>query len=271
MRCLLLALLVPLPLADDEPARHQGTWSVTSSIRDGQEAPADLVGSIRRIVDGDHVTWTRDGKNFAGTKVVYDVTKSPHAIDLIPDGGPNRDEHILGIYKLEGETLTICVADAGQPRPTGFEAAAGSKRTLQAFRRIKAATPAKAEDRKTLDQAMLQASWRPESALNGGSPMLVDTAGTLVIAGDRWLWFRGGERTSDQEFRFEINPTQTPPAIDLISPTGRTKGQRRLGIYRLEGDSFTIGFGSPDDPRPVAFESKAARKQAIWTFKRIKP
>jgi uncharacterized protein (TIGR03067 family) len=137
MRCLAVAVLCLLPPADDERARHQGPWSVTSSIRDGQEAPADLVGSIRRIVDGDHVIWARDGKNFAGTKVVYDVTKSPHAIDLIPDGGPHRDEHILGIYKLEGETLTICVADAGEPRPAVFEAAAGSKRTLQTFRRIK--------------------------------------------------------------------------------------------------------------------------------------
>jgi uncharacterized protein (TIGR03067 family) len=134
--CVALLCLVLIAGAD-EPPKHQGTWSVVSQVRDGQEGPADVVASIRRVVDGDHVTWTRDGKSFAGTRVEYDASKTPHALDLIPDGGPHRDKHILGIYKLEGEDLTICVADVGEPRPTAFEAAAGSKRTLQKFRRIK--------------------------------------------------------------------------------------------------------------------------------------
>jgi uncharacterized protein (TIGR03067 family) len=131
---ILLCLIAPA-LADDEAAKHQGTWSVTSMVRDGQEAPADITASIRRVVEGDHVTWTRDGKSFAGTRVEYDTSKMPYALDLIPDGGPNRDKHVPGIYKLEGDELTICVADAGEPRPTAFEAPAGSKRTLQKFKR----------------------------------------------------------------------------------------------------------------------------------------
>ena len=122
---------------EDEKGKHQGTWAVTSSVRDGKEAPAEVVGSIRRVVEGDHVTWTRDGKSFAGTKVEYDPTRLPHTLDLIPDGGPHRDKHILGIYKLEGDTLTICVADPDEPRPKTFEAPAGSKRTLQTFQRVK--------------------------------------------------------------------------------------------------------------------------------------
>jgi uncharacterized protein (TIGR03067 family) len=133
----LCILLAQAPSPSEETRRHEGTWAVTSSIRDGKEAPADIVASIRRIVSGDHVTWTRDGKSFAGTKVVYDTTKTPHALDLIPDGGAYRDKRILAIYRLDGDELTICVADAEQPRPTAFEAPSGSKRTLQTFRRIK--------------------------------------------------------------------------------------------------------------------------------------
>jgi uncharacterized protein (TIGR03067 family) len=123
--------------ANTERARHQGIWAVTSSIRDGEPASAEVVASIRRVVEGDHVVWKRDGKNFAGTRFEIDPTKTPRTIDLLPDGGPNRDKRVLGIYKLDGEDLTICIADVGQPRPSGFEAKPGSKQTLQTFKRVK--------------------------------------------------------------------------------------------------------------------------------------
>jgi uncharacterized protein (TIGR03067 family) len=123
--------------ATAERARHQGAWVATSSMRDGEPAAADVVASIRRVVEKDHVTWKRDGKNFAGTRFEIDPTKTPRTIDLIPDGGPNRDKRVLGIYKLEGDDLTICIADVDQPRPSGFEAKAGSKQTLQSFKRVK--------------------------------------------------------------------------------------------------------------------------------------
>jgi uncharacterized protein (TIGR03067 family) len=105
-----------------ELTRHQGVWAVTSFVREGKEAPQDVAHAIVREVKGDHVVWKRDGKNFAGTTVVLDPKAVPHAIDVIPDGGPARDQHVLGIYRLEGDTLTICMADADRPRPTRFEA-----------------------------------------------------------------------------------------------------------------------------------------------------
>ncbi len=131
-------LILFLPQTDEGDARlaaHQGSWAVVAMIRDDQATPADILASIRREVDRDHIVWTRDGKNFAGTRFEVDPTTSPPTIDLIPDGGKDRDKRILGIYRLDGDMLTICVADAGQPRPTAFEAKAGSKQTLQSFKR----------------------------------------------------------------------------------------------------------------------------------------
>jgi len=143
----LVAAVIPwagsaAPYSDD-PARdelksHQGTWSVTSSIYDGQEAPAAIVGSIKRIVTGDHVVWERDRKRFAGTKIELDPSREPKSIDAIPDGGPNRDERVLGIYKLEDDTLTICMASPGRPRPKEWKAEKGSGCTLRTFRRAAA-------------------------------------------------------------------------------------------------------------------------------------
>ena len=147
---LVLAFLVislatsALPAGDGvkkELKKHQGTWTVISSTFEGQQAGEDVLRSISRIVNDDHVVWKRNGKQFAGTKIELDPRPEPKAIDVIPDGGPDRGQHVLGIYKLEGDELTICMAAAGQPRPKEFEAKEGSKCTLRKFRREKA--PAK--------------------------------------------------------------------------------------------------------------------------------
>ena len=119
----------------DELKRHQGTWIATSSTYDGQKAPEDIVRSIKRIVERDHVVWERDGKRFAGTKIELDPTREPKTIDVIPDGGRNRGERVLGIYKLEDDTLTICMAAPGKPRPKEFKAEKGSGCTLRTFQR----------------------------------------------------------------------------------------------------------------------------------------
>lgn len=149
---MILALLVPWPLlpalADDqavkdERERHQGTWRASTSIYDGQEAPAEIVRSITRTVEKDHVVWKRDGKSFAGTRIELDPSRDPKAIDVIPDGGKDRGERVLGIYKLEKDRLTICMAAPGQPRPTGFKAEKGSGWTLRTFTREKGPGDAK--------------------------------------------------------------------------------------------------------------------------------
>jgi uncharacterized protein (TIGR03067 family) len=152
LRALTLLLLVPWPLptafADDQSVkeeleRHQGTWRATSSIYDGQEAPQEIVRSITRTVEKDHVVWKRDGKSFAGTRIELDPSRDPKTIDVIPDGGKDRGERVLGIYKLEDDRLTICMAAPGQPRPKEFKADKGSGCTLRTFIREKAQQKAK--------------------------------------------------------------------------------------------------------------------------------
>jgi uncharacterized protein (TIGR03067 family) len=128
---------------EDELKRHQGTWAVTSSIYDGQPASEEVVRSITRIANDNHVVWKRDGKSFAGTTVQLDPAAEPKAIDVIPDGGRNRGERVVGIYKLDGDRLTICMAAPGQPRPKKFQADKGSGCTLRTFSRVRTASPSK--------------------------------------------------------------------------------------------------------------------------------
>ena len=120
----------------DELKRHEGTWSMTSSIYDDHPASEDLLRLFKRIVKGDHEVWMRSGKRFGETKFVLDPSKEPKAIDVIPDDGLNRGKRVLGIYKLEGDKLTICMAASpDKPRPTEFKAGRGSGCFLRTFTR----------------------------------------------------------------------------------------------------------------------------------------
>ena len=131
-------LLIVLALAIDDPqevARHQGIWVAVSMEREEVKTPLEIVETITRSVDGDHVVWKRSGKSFAGTTIKLDPATDPKSIDVTPDGGPDRDKAVFGIYKLKGDKLTICMADAGETRPKEFSSPRGSKRTMMSFRR----------------------------------------------------------------------------------------------------------------------------------------
>lgn len=118
-----------------ELAKHRGVWRSVSFRRDGKETDLKIVRSITREVDGDRVVWRRDGKSFSASTIDLDPDADPKTIDIQADGGPGRDKVVRGIYKLEGDELTLCTADPDEPRPTAFRADAGDRWTLMVFER----------------------------------------------------------------------------------------------------------------------------------------
>src|SRR5262249_4862043 len=64
-----------------------------------------------------------------------DPTKKPGAIDLVKEGGKT----LLGLYRLEGDHLTICTygGDAGKKRPDRFASEPGSGLFLLILKREK--------------------------------------------------------------------------------------------------------------------------------------
>lgn len=139
--CLALALAAqtpePSPEAKAELAKHQGVWRSVSFRREGKETAEAVVRSITREVEGDRVVWRRDGKSFSGSTIVLDPKADPKTIDVHADGGPGRDKVVRGLYKLEGDRLTLCTADPDQPRPAAFRAEPGDRWTLMVFDREK--------------------------------------------------------------------------------------------------------------------------------------
>jgi uncharacterized protein (TIGR03067 family) len=134
-----LSLLTGLVIADDQSSvddvkkeveRLQGSWKFVKVERDGE----DLIGQIGDVemeIKGEEYT----APNIAA-KFKLDPSKSPKTIDLSYTQGPAEGQTVKGIYKLDGDSLTICRALAEvSNRPSDFTAPAGSGKMLFQFKR----------------------------------------------------------------------------------------------------------------------------------------
>jgi uncharacterized protein (TIGR03067 family) len=136
----LFGLVLTVAAPDKDAAKKEspsivGEWDGEKSVRGGMERP---------IPDGGvKVTFTTDGKMLfkEGNKdqetgsYKLDATKSPGEIDITP---PKEDGTLIGIFKIDGDTLTICLADKGSSdRPTKFESLAGTNVMLVTLKRVK--------------------------------------------------------------------------------------------------------------------------------------
>jgi uncharacterized protein (TIGR03067 family) len=128
-----VAAPTPDPSAKDLK-RLQGEWRLTAATENGTEYPPEqhvwtwlITGTALRELGG-----TR-GEVINGT-IRLDATTKPPSLDLT-----DRDDGLTarGIYRLDGDTLTVCVRVGGGERPKEFACKAGSRTVLIVFKRVK--------------------------------------------------------------------------------------------------------------------------------------
>ncbi|MBI3411969.1 MAG: TIGR03067 domain-containing protein [Planctomycetes bacterium] len=76
----------------------------------------------------------------------------------------------------------------------------------------------------------------------------------------------------DVEVTLKVNPAKKPKTIEVDHQTGQEKGKKQLGIYKLEGDRFTVITtipGGEESNRPKDFDSSKV-KTPLMVFERVK-
>jgi uncharacterized protein (TIGR03067 family) len=113
---------VPVVRESADADKLLGEWRVTEIRVNGRKTPDDVFDgrkpgiTIQRLREGGKVVaQVRTGPDRVRTVAVrLDAELAKSAIDFIDDQG--RVEQ--GVYKLDGDTLTLCFAPPGEPRPT---------------------------------------------------------------------------------------------------------------------------------------------------------
>jgi uncharacterized protein (TIGR03067 family) len=121
---------VPKPAVADNPLL--GEWVVESHIASGKPIPIRDKPE-RVMIDKDF--WKVGNELKTESNLSLDPTKDPPQIDIwVPTQG--EETRARGIYKSDGETLTICYA-LGAERPTKFESLPKSRNWLITLKRVK--------------------------------------------------------------------------------------------------------------------------------------
>ncbi len=128
-----------LLLATGAPAQDsgaiQGAWTVVSAERDAK--PTTEVAGHRLTLSGDTFTIQHDGHTLYRGTYSVDGSRKPVSIDFLHTEASLKGKTWKGIYRLDGDRLSICdnAPDMAKPRPTQFSTKAGSGYICIVFRR----------------------------------------------------------------------------------------------------------------------------------------
>jgi len=143
VRCLTLVLgLVFISESNSAPAlkeaksdlkKLQGDWEIVTWEQQGRVLNMKATWSF----DGEKYTLDQQNNLETGS-IKIDQTKKQPTMDLEIIGGNCAGKDQPGIYKLDGDTLTLCFAWPGDTeRPTEFSTNAANRHVLITLKRIK--------------------------------------------------------------------------------------------------------------------------------------
>lgn len=266
----------------------EGTWEFASLEVDGGAVPPGAIASSRLLIDGDRFRTESPEATYEGVFNI-DVEAEPHAIDIEFIAGPEAGNTNRGIFRFEGEGLTICLDMNGKDRPAGFRTSPGSGHALETLRRASttrpeavtggtappAAAPLPRHDGSGFEYAAsptltrLQGEWVSEKLVMDGkeAPAMMAGAGRRVAKGNEVKVSFGGRVIIDARVR--IDEGTSPMGVDYYHLSGAAKGSVQCGVMSWQGDVACFCMAAPGQPRPtdLTCEPGSGRTLSHWRKK----
>jgi uncharacterized protein (TIGR03067 family) len=106
-----------------------------SGIMNGRPMDNSLLQWVRRETRGNRTTVYAGPQIMLKVDFSSDASESPHAINYLNFAGAHKGKQQAGIFKLEGNLLTVCIAAPGAARPKEFQSQPGDGRSLTVWKR----------------------------------------------------------------------------------------------------------------------------------------
>jgi uncharacterized protein (TIGR03067 family) len=263
-----------------------GTWVIEDGQKSGQPLPADTIGKVTATFDSGKLTVTLASDIKEGGPDVKKGTYSlnnqtdPRQIDIQMNGAKG-----LGIYRIDGDSLQICMVDEGMPRPTEFKSPAGSRNDYAVFKRAKMpakrssdlavrgsfvsvqnpSQPPAGEKGKKSDADFIQGDWAVEDAIDDGNPLPAELRENVrfTVKGDKIDISLNGEVAFGGKFK--LDSSKKPKTIDIDGPDGMTL----VGIYEINGEKMRFCVVESGKQRPKEFSGDAGTGAKLVTLKRL--
>jgi len=118
----------------NQPPSVDGDWTIASATLSGTAVPLMALQGHLQMSGGTYV-FQNDTGSFK-----IDGRAVPWRIDVHGIHGPNAGKTIPAIFRMDGDTLTICYDLSGRVHPQAFRSDSGTQLFLVRYTRAKPAT-----------------------------------------------------------------------------------------------------------------------------------
>ena len=114
---------------------------------------------------------------------------------------------------------------------------------------------------------MIDGKWRLVSGMTDGENILEPDRlkSSLEIVDGRHTVRLGNELLIGTH---TLDVNQSPMTIDAFDSAGPFAGQSMLGIFKVEGDEFTVCFAAPGKERPSEFSTQDGKASILHVWQR---
>lgn len=116
----------------------------------------------------------------------------------------------------------------------------------------------------------LEGKWKAVSMEAGGNVLPKDSTPEFIFTVGPNGKSKAKTPQHDDQATISVDPTKNPRTIDNLHESGAGKGKTQYGIYKLEGDKWTVCMTLPgvkESDRPKSFSTKDT-SNVIFVFER---